>query len=116
MALSISEPSKRRPNHCRSPRPLIQAGISGQLLSLREAINLADALPGGGTITFDIPMSDPGYNPATGSYTITLGHCPARPYEQCSDHRPRCRSATIDGDNQFEVFSLPRPVPCPFPA
>ena len=41
---------------------------SGEL-SLRNAINLADA-PGGGTITFGIPKSDLGYDAGTGSFTI----------------------------------------------
>ena len=64
-------------------------GIAGQL-SLREAINLADALPGGGTIRFNIPTSDPGYNPATYSYTITL-HSALPALTQCPDLRARNR-------------------------
>jgi hypothetical protein len=49
-------------------------GLVG-LLSLREAINLANAYQGdAGTaaITFDIPTSDPNYNATTGSYLIHL--------------------------------------------
>ena len=40
--------------------------------SLREAIVAANANPGGDTIAFDIPVSDPGRNPTTGVFTITV--------------------------------------------
>jgi CSLREA domain-containing protein len=38
--------------------------------SLREALSAADASPGADTVTFDIPMSDPNYDPVTGVWTI----------------------------------------------
>src|SRR3954465_1949887 len=37
--------------------------------SLRQAIS---ATPAGGSIDFNIPTSDPGYNPVGGVFTITL--------------------------------------------
>ena len=40
--------------------------------SLREAITLANASSGGDQILFNVPLSDSGYNPATGVFTITL--------------------------------------------
>jgi CSLREA domain-containing protein len=40
--------------------------------SLREAIIEADANPGADTIGFDIPASDPGRNPTTGVFTISV--------------------------------------------
>ncbi len=47
--------------------------------SLRQAIEAANANPGADTITFDIPTSDPGYDPNTGQWTIHLsvGQLPA---------------------------------------
>ena len=38
--------------------------------SLREALAAAGSNPGPDTITFDIPTTDPGYDPATGVWTI----------------------------------------------
>ena len=40
--------------------------------SLRQAILNANAIPGGNTITFAIPTTDPGYNAGTGAFTINL--------------------------------------------
>ena len=40
--------------------------------SLREAIVAANANPGADTIAFNIPASDPGRNPTTGVFTITV--------------------------------------------
>lgn len=38
--------------------------------SLREALATAGSHPGPDTVTFNIPTTDPGYNPATGVWTI----------------------------------------------
>jgi len=38
--------------------------------SLREALAAAGSHPGPDTVTFNIPTTDPGYNPATGVWTI----------------------------------------------
>lgn len=46
-------------------------GLAGQL-NLREAVGLANVMGGNVTITFAIPPSDPGYDPATASYRINL--------------------------------------------
>lgn len=40
--------------------------------ALRQAILAANASPGPDLITFNIPISDSGYNPSTGQWTITL--------------------------------------------
>ncbi len=40
--------------------------------SLRAAIGAADASSGGFTVLFDIPTSDPGYDPATSMWTIAV--------------------------------------------
>ena len=40
--------------------------------SLRQAIAAANSSEGADTITFDIPTTDPHYNPATGQWTIAL--------------------------------------------
>jgi CSLREA domain-containing protein len=40
--------------------------------SLREAIAYANSKAGDDTVTFAIPKGDPGYDPATNKYTITL--------------------------------------------
>ena len=52
---------------------------------MRQALS---DLPSGGTITFNIPTSDPGYNSASGVYTIAL--------------------STV-GDNTFGPSALRRP-------
>jgi parallel beta-helix repeat protein len=51
-----------------------QPGTDGAI-SLREAILAANATAGAGAllIAFDLPNSDPGYNPAKSTWTITLG-------------------------------------------
>lgn len=47
-------------------------GLCDADCSLREAIVAANANPGGDTIAFDIPLADPGRNPTTGVFTITV--------------------------------------------
>jgi hypothetical protein len=41
-------------------------------LTLRSAIALADLIPGDHTITFNLPTTDPGYDAASGAYTLAL--------------------------------------------
>ncbi|HZE56783.1 MAG TPA: Ig-like domain-containing protein [Chthoniobacterales bacterium] len=45
-------------------------GVCDSDCSLREAIAVAQAVPGADTINFNIPTSDPGYDSGTGVYTI----------------------------------------------
>src|SRR5262249_6306297 len=53
------------------------AGAAGQQCSLRAALKELNATSDGtvtaATINFAIPTSDPGFDPATGHFTITLG-------------------------------------------
>jgi hypothetical protein len=44
----------------------------GSQCTLRAAIETANVSPDNSTIRFKIPTTDPGYNPQTGSYTISL--------------------------------------------
>jgi hypothetical protein len=64
--------------------------------SLRQAILNINTL-GGGTITFDIPTTDPGYNATTGTYTITLQ----------SGLPTITQTATIDGWSQTGFVGSP---------
>jgi len=52
---------------------------TAEFCSLRQAITAANTNPGSDEITFNIPTSDPGYNPSTGQWTIRLqlGQLPA---------------------------------------
>jgi CSLREA domain-containing protein len=52
------------------------AGHSGGPCTLRAAIHEANVLPGADSITFNIPTTDDGYNPQTGSYTLGFGVAP----------------------------------------
>jgi CSLREA domain-containing protein len=54
--------------------------------SLREALSAANNYPGADTVTFNIPTSDPGYDPVTGVWTIQ----PTTGYHVPSD-------TTVDG-------------------
>jgi CSLREA domain-containing protein len=78
--------------------------------SLRQAILDANA---GDTVTFDIPTSDPGYDPATGVYTINLVSGPTSSGELHIDKSltitgPGARVLTVQrNDSQFfQVFRI----------
>jgi len=74
--------------------------------SLRQAITNADALPGGGTITFDIPT-----NPSTGVYTITLAGALPTLNNEVKIVGPGAATLTIDGlmgayGGTYQVFNV----------
>jgi CSLREA domain-containing protein len=52
------------------------AGHSAGPCTLRAAIEEANLLPGADSIIFNIPTTDDGYNPQTGSYTLGFGVAP----------------------------------------
>ncbi len=84
--------------------------------SLRYALAQAatDGNPAGNVIQFAIPTTDPNYDPATGSWTITLN--PANgPLQLAAGplqiEGPGAGSLTISGGDQVEVFQVDAGAP-----
>jgi parallel beta-helix repeat protein len=71
--------------------------------SLRQAISNAAS---GSTITFAIPTSDPGYDSATGKYTITLTSAELVITRPLTITGPGANQLTISGNNHSRVFNL----------
>ena len=82
--------------------------------TLREAMRIANLQSGGDTINFDIPTTDPGYNPTAGWWTISLNPLLGTLPMLVDD------DTTIDGFSQpgdLGTFSSERPgVNTPTPA
>jgi hypothetical protein len=76
--------------------------------SLRAAVGVADqASPGvSDTITFAIPTTDRGYNPATGAYTITLGSALPALSDDVAITGPGADVLAVSGAGQYQVFSV----------
>jgi predicted outer membrane repeat protein len=71
--------------------------------SLRQAIAAA---PGGDTINFNIPPSDPGCNAQTGVCTIRLTTGPLIVNRDITISGPGSKTLAVSGDNTSGVFSL----------
>jgi hypothetical protein len=74
--------------------------------SLRAEIAAAH---NGDTIHFAIPTTDPGYDPTTGTYTITLTSGELLIKQNVTIAGPADRSVTISGKNTSRVFEVAKP-------
>src|SRR5437016_2061069 len=68
--------------------------------SLRQAIQDAAS---GDSLNFAIPISDLGYNPATGIYTITLTSGPLSGFTSLNIIGPGAQVLTISGNNSSSI-------------
>jgi predicted outer membrane repeat protein len=88
--------------------------------SLRQAITNDNALAVPGIVTFDIPTTDPGFNPVYGSYTITLTSGELELTNSASTAAaPEAIDGTgasmkISGNNSSRVFQLDAGVTAEF--
>jgi hypothetical protein len=76
--------------------------------SLRAAIEEANAAPSDDSITFNIPIADPGYNGGTGIYTITLLSSLPDVISNLTitGPGPKAATITITGNNTFRLLNV----------
>ena len=81
----------------------------GNQCTLRAAIETANGLAGTDTIQFQIPTSDPGYNPQTRSYTINLGNLLPNLSTDINITGPGASKLTVQralGSFNFRIFNV----------
>ncbi len=82
------------------------SNLNNGTVSLREAITYAQFLGGAQTVTFDIPMTDPGYSSVTHSYTITLNGTELLLQSNLTIQGPGANTLTVSGNNVSRVFEI----------
>ena len=116
LSLSVTLPPSQTPIVVNSTADTVNSS-DGQC-TLREAIIAANtdtasgaaagecaAGSGADTITFSIPTTDPGYNPATGVFSITLGNT-LNVTSSATIQGPGASQLTISGNNAVTVFDV----------
>jgi hypothetical protein len=79
----------------------------GGIGSLRQAIVDATTNAAANTVSFNIPITDPGYNLASYTFTITLlSPLPNIPLAPMVISNNQQRAVVISGSNNFRVFTL----------
>src|SRR3954447_17519568 len=71
--------------------------------SLRQGIS---ATPAGGSIDFNIPTSDPGYDPASTVFTIVLTSAELQIARDVTINGPTNAKLVISGNNARRVFNV----------
>ncbi|MBK8464566.1 MAG: carboxypeptidase regulatory-like domain-containing protein [Chloracidobacterium sp.] len=75
--------------------------------SLRQALIDATVNAEANIVTFNIPMSDPGYDAGQDRFTITLlSALPNIPLATMTINNPQSQGLTVKGNNTFRIFTL----------
>ncbi|HEX8680469.1 MAG TPA: hypothetical protein VF683_10940, partial [Chthoniobacterales bacterium] len=82
---------------------IVTTAVDGAPNSLRQAIS---ATPAGGSIEFNIPTSDPGYNAASGIFTITLSGPELQIARDLTITGPTNVKIAVSGNNTVRVFNI----------
>jgi hypothetical protein len=82
---------------------IVTTAVDGAPNSLRQAIS---ATPAGGSIEFNIPTSDAGYNAATGIFTITLTGSELQIVRDLTITAPTNAKIAVSGNNTVRVFNI----------